>query len=273
MRTLVPRASLNVAGLLVFATPFLQASRPEISNDLLPGMLLAVVLAGVLIVALAETVRGELDAKKLALLGLLSACAALMRLPISFAGGNLIFFLPLVSGMVFGSTFGFMLGAIGMAASAFITGGIGPWLPFQVIACGWLGAGAGYLVRPIHRRFGTFWGVVGLAIYGSVGAFVYGGLMDLYFWPLVATGAPGATWAPGLGVRASVARFYRFYVLTSLPWDAMGALTNSVAILAMGRPVAKLMCRFRDRFHFDVDEDRAAESPVPVHREAPSLVG
>ena len=81
----------------------------------------------------------------IALLGMLAACAGLLRLIDLPGGGSGIFFLIVLAGAAFGPRFGLLLGLCAMAVSAIITGGIGPWLPFQMLALGWMGAGAGFL--------------------------------------------------------------------------------------------------------------------------------
>ena len=80
-----------------------------------------------------------------------SACsrrrAGLLRLIDLPGGGSGIFFLVVLAGAAFGPRFGLLLGLCAMAVSAIVTGGIGPWLPFQMLALGWMGGGAG-LRRP-----------------------------------------------------------------------------------------------------------------------------
>ena len=45
--------------------------------------------------------------------------------------------------------FGFALGSTTLFASALLTGGVGPWLPFQMLAASWVGLGAGLLPRRV----------------------------------------------------------------------------------------------------------------------------
>src|SRR5262249_19733797 len=101
-----------------------------------------------LAVLFAEIADGSLDAKGVALLGVLAACGAALRPFGSGATGfTAVFFLMVPAGRVLGRGFGFVLGAVTLFASALLTAGVGPWLPFQMVAAGWVGFGAGCLPR------------------------------------------------------------------------------------------------------------------------------
>jgi len=139
-----------------------------------------------------------------------------------FAGANLFFLVPILGGAAFGGTFGFLLGALGMLTSAVITGGIGPWLPFQMWAAAWVGWGAGLMQSSIERLRGR-WRSLPLALYGSLAAFFYGVAMNLYFWPVVTGSSASISWDPAAGSIGNLFRFASFYVLTSAGWDAVGA--------------------------------------------------
>ena len=47
-----------------------------------------------------------------------------------------MFFLLILAGRVFGPGFGFVLGCTSLFASALMTAGVGPWLPFQMLVVG-----------------------------------------------------------------------------------------------------------------------------------------
>ena len=57
------------------------------------------------------------------------------------------------AGRVFGPGFGFALGCTSLFASAIITGGVGPWMPYQMFGCAWIGLFAG-LLPPLPRQGG-----------------------------------------------------------------------------------------------------------------------
>lgn len=196
-------------------------------------------------VAVSDVRSGRLDSRQVALLGILAGVNAVLRLPGAFGGASLMFVLPIVCGAVFGARFAFLLGASSMAASAVITGGVGPWLPFQMWALGWIGAG-GAVAAPLMRARPR-WPAIGVLIaYGWLAGLVFGALTNLWFWPFM-TGASELAWEPGIGLGPTIERYWRFYVATSLPWDATRALGNAVVIGALGLPVARLFVRFRER--------------------------
>ena len=83
-----------------------------------------------------------MDVKAVAMLGVLSAVGAALRpLGAGTAGLETVFFLLVLGGRVFGAGFGFVLGATTLFASALVTGGVGPWLPFQMLGAAWVGWG------------------------------------------------------------------------------------------------------------------------------------
>jgi len=58
--------------------------------------------------------------------------------------------LLILAARVFGSAFGFLLGALGMLASALFTGGVGPWLTYQIFAAGVIGLLAGAFAKELR---------------------------------------------------------------------------------------------------------------------------
>ena len=80
---------------------------------------------------------GGLDAKAVALLGVLAACGSALRLAgTGVSGFEAVFFLLIPAGRVYGRAFGFVLGALTLFVSALLTGGVGPWLPVPDARCG-----------------------------------------------------------------------------------------------------------------------------------------
>ena len=223
--------------------------------------LVAAVVGVLVVVAVTlELRRGSMNGATVAVLGVLSATAGLLRLVDLPGGGSGIFFLIVLAGAAFGPRFGMLLGLCAMATSAVLTGGVGPWLPFQMLALGWMGGTAG-LVGRATRRLPSVAEVVVLAVLGWGWGFVFGAIMNLWFWPF-AVGQGPLSWEPGLSAGATMARYWSFYVATSMAWDAAAALTNAVLIALTARPVLASMRRVAGRLDPVVeleDDDNAAQ--------------
>ena len=208
--------------------------------------LVAGLVAALAVTAVAlEVRRGTMNGATVAILGVLAASAGLLRLLSLPLGGNGIFFLVVLAGAAFGPRFGMLLGLCSMAVSAIITGGIGPWLPFQMLTLSWMGALAGTLgtfTRAWPRRAE----LAALAAYGWVWGFAYGAIMNLWFWPFQRNGGE-LDWIPGSSVAATLRHYWSFYVATSYPWDAASALANAVLILLTGTAVLATLRRFAHR--------------------------
>ena len=138
----------TIFGIAAFGWPLLihQTSTQDAAhNGDAPWIFVALVplLIGIVVAELSE---GGIDAKAIALLGILAACFSALRIASpGIDGFEPEWFLLILAGRVFGRGFGFVLGAVALFASALVTGGIGPWLPFQMLAAAWIGFGAGCL--------------------------------------------------------------------------------------------------------------------------------
>lgn len=209
-----------------------------------------------------EVRRGTMNGSTIALLGVLGAIGGLLRLLDLPGGGSGIFFLIVLAGAAFGARFGLLLGLVAMATSAAVTGGIGPWLPFQMLALAWMGAGAGAVGR-LTQRLPAYGELAALACYAWLWGFLYGAIMNLWFWPF-AVGEGDLSWTPGLGLAATVERYWSFYAVTSLGWDAAGALANAVLVAATGRAVLPALRRFAGRLEPAVEFAPLQPSKNPV---------
>ncbi len=208
---------------------------------------LVAALVGALVVAAIalEVRRGTMNGATVSLLGVLAASAGLLRLLALPGRGSGIFFLVVLAGAAFGPRFGLLLGLCAMAVSAVITGGIGPWLPFQMLGLAWIGAGAG-LMGLTTARLAPRIEVIVLAAYGWAWGFLYGAILNLWFWPFQRDGG-ALSWQPGLSLAETLHHYWSFYVATSLPWDAGVALGNAVLILLTGAVVLRTLRRFAHR--------------------------
>jgi energy-coupling factor transport system substrate-specific component len=239
---------VTAVGIAAFLYPF-WLPRGTISTDAAHAGDAPLIAALVGLLALAavglEVRRGTMNGSTVALLGVLAASAGMLKLLDLPGGGNGMFFLLVLGGAAFGPRFGFLLGLASFAVGAVITGGIGPWLPFQMLTLAWMGAGAGFVGRAT-RRLPPLVEVVVVALYGWVWGFVFGAIMNLWFWPWFA-GDGELAWHPGLGVGETLHHYWSFYVATSLAWDAAAASTNALVVLLVGRPVLRTLRRFAHR--------------------------
>lgn len=248
----------SFVGLIAFLYPFVlpgieQGADDSAAHSGTAPLLFAMVVVVVLVVTLAsltEDAVGVHRSRTVALLGVLVAIDATLRLVPSVAGASPVFLLIMLVGAVFGPSFGFQMGALTLLVSAFITGGIGPWLPFQMLACGWVGMTAGFLARheSIRRR------VFELSVFGAIWGLLFGALMNLWFWPFTAPGVDADSalyWHIDLSVMETIQRYGQFYLVTSLPFDIFRAIGNVVLVLLLGGPILKLLERYRTRFRWE----------------------
>lgn len=245
------RASLSmvlvsIVGLAAFLWPLFISPGSTLDDVATAPLILAALLPLFLVVVLAEVSRGGFDVKAIAMLGVLSAVGAALRpLGAGTAGLETVFFLLILAGRVYGPGFGFVLGATTLLGSALLTGGVGPWLPFQMMASAWVGLGAGLLPRARGKA------EVGLLVaYGVLAGLAYGLLMNFSFWPFTVGLDTQLSFSAGAPVQENLHRFAVYTVATSLGWDLGRALTNTVAILLIGPAVLSALRRIARRAAF-----------------------
>jgi energy-coupling factor transport system substrate-specific component len=192
----------------------------------------------------------EMTSKFIAVLGMLTAVNAVLRTVPGPAGFSAVFVLPILAGYAYGPAFGFLLGALSIFVSALIGGGVGPWLPYQMFATGWMGMLSGWL--PDMKRIGR-WEPVVLAVWGVALGFIFGAIMNIWFWPFLAGGSqPDQSWQPGMPIWQTVRNYAVFYAVTSLWWDMARAVGNAMLILFFAAPILRVLRRFKRRFRFDI---------------------
>ncbi len=230
--TVVALALATGAGVLAFTWPLLTGRGSLLAHNASAPVLLGLVLAGVLAVVLIALGERGIDAKAVAMLGLLAAVGAVLRpLSAGSAGIELVFLFIVLGGRVFGAGFGFALGSITLFASALLTGGLGPWLPFQMIAASWIGMGAGLLPRGMRGRRE----IAVLAGFAALSGFLYGQAMNLSFWPFTLGPDTALSFQAGAPLADNLRRFAVFSITTSLGWDLARACVLAVGIAMLGR--------------------------------------
>jgi energy-coupling factor transport system substrate-specific component len=234
----------SLAGLMMLCWPLLLRVPDSARID--PPFLFLALLPVVIAVVLAEISEGGLDPRVLAILGVLSAINAILRgISPGSAGVELTFFLLILAGRVFGPGFGFVLGCTSLFASALMTAGVGPWLPFQMLVSAWVGMGAGLLPRRATGRAE----IAMLVGYGIVAAYAFGLLMNLSGWPfMLGIQVPGhegsLSYVPGAPLLENLQRFGVYTLVTSTgSWDTGRAITNTVALVVLGPAVLTTLRR------------------------------
>jgi energy-coupling factor transport system substrate-specific component len=230
------------------------------------ALVLSLIVALCFAVLLVEVQAQAVSAKAIALMGVLVAINSVLRfaeVAVPGPGGfSPIFLLIVLGGYVFGARIGFLLGALTLLASALITGGVGPWLPYQMLTAGWVGMSAPLCRGPARAIAQRVRGgeVMVLAAFGAAWGVLFGVIINLWFWPFT-VGVGAMYWEPGVGVAETIRRYALFYSVTSLAWDLLRAAGNAVLIALLGGAVLRILERFRLRFDFTyVPEPQTAGS-------------
>lgn len=240
----------SLAGLALFLWP--------LWGGVIPADAPAYAIAGGVTIAFAlvEVGTRRLDTRRLALLAALAAIDAALRLAlvIGIGGFSPIFFLVLCAGFTFGPSYGYLVGSFSLLLSALVTGGVGPWLPYETLAAGWVGVVAGLVGSTAGRRVrpGGWAAVIMLAGVAAVTGYLYGALTDIQTWTTGYRATPGLGWAPGMPPALVLQHFVRFYLVTSLVWDTFRAVGDALMVLVLGRPVLAAMERLRGRLTVEI---------------------
>lgn len=244
VRSIAVLFAASAAGLVMLCWPLLVQSPQGARLD--PPFIFLALLPVIIAVVLAEVTEGGLDPRVLAVLGVLTACNAVLRgLSAGTAGVELVFFLLILSGRVFGPGFGFVLGCTSLFASALVTGGVGPWLPYQMLVSAWVGMGAGLLPKKVIGRAE----IAMLAVYGVLSAYVFGLLMNLSSWPFaLGIEVPGhegqLSFVPGAPLLENLERFGVYTLLTSTgSFDTGRAISTALCVVVLGPAILTTLRR------------------------------
>lgn len=240
IRTGLALALASVVGVFAFLWPLIIGGGSVLAHNAAAPVVLAGVLLAVVLISLVALGDGGIDAKTVTMLGLLAALGAVLRpLSAGSAGVEFVFLFILLGGRVFGAGFGFALGSVTLFASALLTGGFGPWLPFQMIAASWMGMGAGLL----PRRMRGARELVALALFAAAAGFLFGQLMNLSFWPFTLGPGTGLSFDAGAPLLENLHRFALYSLATSLGWDLVRGFVLALAVALLARPVLSALRR------------------------------
>jgi energy-coupling factor transport system substrate-specific component len=244
-------------GLMSLLAPFILPQARNLNQQTATFPIMVSLILGLcLMIMIFEAQSSLLDSKMIAFLAVLIAINAGLRFlenAIPGPGGfSPIFILIILTGYFFGSRIGFLMGAMTLLVSGLITGGIGPWLPGQMITAGWVGQSAALLTVFVNKLGwnGKPIEVGLLAVFGAVWGLLYGVIMNLWFWPFLGAGA-GQTFTQTVSALENLQRYAAYYLATSIIWDISRAVGNVLIISIMAKPILKIFQRFKLRFSFE----------------------
>jgi len=193
-------------------------------------ILLSLVLLGAALFPLFVRVeRRPIESRELVLLAVLSAIAAVSRIPFAaLPSVKPVSAIVILSAYVFGAEAGLIIGAMAALVSNLYFGQ-GPWTPWQMFAWGMVGLTAGWLRNAWWMR--RKWG---LLIFGFIWGFLFGWILNI--WHLI--GLPDAfSW--GLVAAVYASSFY---------FDLAHALSNVFFLSILAGGWIKVLERFRKKY-------------------------
>lgn len=245
-KSFITLSILAVLSLTIFLWPLFVSPESMLAETAQAPLYLALVIPLVLGTVVAEISEDGFDVKAIAMLGVLSAMVAVVRpFGAGTAGFEAVFFIIILGGRAFGPAFGFILGNTGLFASALLTAGIGPWLPYQMLAAAWVGFFAGLLPQTRGKKE-----TLTLMAYSAVAALGYGFMMNMSFWPYALGVSTELSYTPGAPVADNLHTFFIFSITTSLAWDLGRAFFTAVLLWLTTTPVLGALRRASRRAAF-----------------------
>jgi energy-coupling factor transport system substrate-specific component len=156
-----------------------------------------------------------------------SVLASFLRMIPLPMGITMAFLIPIVSGVVYGSGFGFIVGQLSMLVGGVFLGALGPWTPYQSFLMGVIGFYAGVFIIVLYVL------IVGMA---------YGYWMSVSYWALAVQDlVVSEEWMQRLKM------YTQFYISTSLIWDLTRSVGNILIFVILYSSCKELLERAKDR--------------------------
>lgn len=223
-------AGVNVLGFLAFAWPFVFGHRFGDASRFVPYAW-ALVLPALLLVSAQVLLERERDIRMVTLMATLIALGAAVRpLGAGVAGLEPIWAVILLAGRALGARAGFLIGSLTMLTSALITGGVGPWLPYQMMVGAWAGALPSLLPQLRGRAE-----VLLMVCLGAFSGILTGALLNLWFWPLAVGLTPDISFVADAGTVENLGHWLRYGLLTSFGFDIPRGILTAV-LLGLATP-------------------------------------
>lgn len=182
--------------------------------------------------------KGKISSKEISLIAILSGVSVISRLPFAaIPSVQPCTFIIICTGYVFGPVAGFMVGATtALLSNMFL--GQGPWTLFQMLAWGLAGATAS-IVSKLKIK------ITGLIIFGAIWGYLFGWIMNLWFWLAY--------------IYPHNLQTLTFYMGTSLGFDTLHALGNVIFLILLGERTIKIFQRYKNRFHIEYTSEKKKE--------------
>ena len=174
--------------------------------------------------------KKTISSKEIALIATLATLAAIVRVPFAVIMSlQPTTFVVMISGYVFGSQTGFMVGAVAALVSNFFLGQ-GPWTPWQMFTWGMCGAAAG-LIPERQNQFP----LAAFTVLTGICGYLFGWVINIWHWV-------------GFVYPLNLQTFLATYI-ASLPFDTLHALGNVIFALLFGSSFYHILLRYRKKLN------------------------
>lgn len=243
----------NLFGALAFAWPFVL---PAAGASRVTPYAWSVALPLLLVVAAQALLARDRDIRRVTLMATLVALAAATRpLGAGVAGLEPIWTVILLSGRALGARAGFVIGGLAIAVSALVTGGVGPWMPYQMMVAAWMGALPG-LLPSLRGRREVGW----LTVLGLVCGLASGALLNLWFWPTAVGLSPAVSFSETASPLTNIVRWLHFGLLTSAGFDVPRAVITAILLALTAGRLLPILRRATRRAAFVAELPALAEA-------------
>lgn len=233
-------AVISGLGAASFIAPILSPSPLDILQNW--GLMSVVLVALTIGAFFFEFESKATGSKEIALVGILGTVSAVVRIPFAaIPSVQPCTYLIICTGYIFGPLAGFMVGAITALVSNFFLGQ-GPWTIYQMFAWGMSGVTASYL-----KRFNP--GRRGLIAFGIVWGYLFGAIMNLWFWAAF--------------VYPLTPMTFLISQLNSLWFDTAHAVANAIFMGLWGKKTISILERFHKRFQWQTPGPGKRAAAVP----------
>ncbi len=195
--------------------------------------------------------KGKITSKEISLIAILSGFSSVSRIPFAaIPSVQPCTYIIICTGYVFGPVAGFMVGATtALISNMFL--GHGPWTIFQMFAWGFVGATASVLQKLHVKKFG-------LIIFGVVWGYLFGWIMNLWYWLLY--------------IYPHTVQTLGFVIASSVWFDTLHAIANAIFLLILGEKTIIILKRYKNRFHIEYTNTKQKPAIIQQSHQASDIV-